>query len=115
MPSILIRFATNKCVANLNLTKVFGGGFRAHHCGKRGFSMRRRFGCLFGSRRSYAILGNIDNSYLRDFDDGESHDIASNGPVIEMVTKKTMHLRRIWSRNFFLALLTTAVLDLHLG
>jgi len=82
---------------------------------KQGFSMRRRFGCLFGRRRSYAILRNIDDSYRRDFDDGESHDITSNGPVTEMVMKKTMHLRRIWSRNFLLALLTTAVLELHLG
>jgi hypothetical protein len=68
-----------------------------------------------GRRRGYGTLRNIDNSYRRDLDDRESHVMASNGPVTEMATKKTMHLRRIWGRNFLLALLTTAVLDLHLG
>jgi hypothetical protein len=67
---------------------------------KRGFSLRSRFGCLLGRRRDYATLRNIDNSYRRDPDDRESHVMASNGPVTEMFTKKTMHLRRIWGRNF---------------
>ncbi|KAH8599929.1 major facilitator superfamily domain-containing protein [Bisporella sp. PMI_857] len=77
--------------------------------------MRRRFGSLFGRRRGYSLLRNIGDSYRRYSDDGEDHVVASNRSVTEMAVKKPMPLRRVWNSSFLLALLTTAVLDLHLG